>query len=195
MSASVFTGETLAGLQRVTVIEPRHGWYCFRAQQGVRYSVRVAAAGKLSYYDLNSIIPGVEDIYDFAAIEEGRQEDVGTAWDCYAGDDIPNVRKFLFGLDPHVPLDHPRNASKLSRLPHAVSGTLGFLEMRCRPDSAFLVEGNSSWFLPHGEVSRDLMNWQAVQPVLLSDGEVAVHSAADNLTGFLRWKVLRTIWE
>jgi hypothetical protein len=149
----------------------------------------VASGVHPGFYEFTPARPSPDDIYDFAAIEELRLEDVGRAWASDADDGIPNIRKLFFGLHPALPLYHPRNAAGRSRLPRLVPAPPGVLEMRCRPDPEFLPEGNPVLAIPHGEASMDLTEWQPVTPVLIDGGELVIRHPGDTRAGFLRWEV------
>jgi hypothetical protein len=191
MSAEVFTGSRLSALEPVPTFEPAIGRYCFRAERGVRYSIRIAASHRHPFYEFTPTLPSLEDIYDFAAVEELRFEDVGRAWASDAGDGIPNVRKFVFGMHPAFPLDHPANAPLRDRLPRQVLRLPGIPELVCRPDSSRAPDGDPRAAVPPAEISRDLESWAPLVPTLLPDGTLRATHPGDDPAGFLRWDVLK----
>lgn len=191
LTASIYTGDSLATLRLAGVYESRAGRYCFRAQQGVRYNIRIASAASTPYYQLLPAPPGIDDIYDFRAIERLEFEQVGNAMFSDAEDGITNFRKILFGMDPRYSADHPVNAAALANLPRQVL-TGGMLEFRCRTDPSLTVEGRPAGIGILGQVSADMENWHEAEP-FADAGEAVLRIPVTCDRQFLKWDVLGSL--
>jgi hypothetical protein len=189
LTADLYTGTDLTNLEPVKTREPEPGRYLFRAEKGMRYTIRVASGEFQRFYEFYFLEPSPGDIYNFAALEEGRLADLGKGLDSDAGDGIANFRKLIFGLDPALPLDPVPGSRLQDRLPRLVPGPAGALEMRCRPNLDLLPEGDVTALLPPAEASFDLIRWEPLIPGLLPAGEVGVRLPGNSSTGFLRWDV------
>jgi hypothetical protein len=190
LTADLYTGGSLQDLIPVKTYEPVNGRYFFRAAKGQRYHIRAASGERMPFYEFLFMHISLEELYDFAAMEEERFADAGHGWESNAGDGIPNVYKFLFGLNPGLPVSHPENLLLSDRLPRLVSGPGGTLEMRCRPDARYLPQGNAATLVPAGRISSNLEIWESVIPEMLPNGEVAIRHPGNTPAGFLRWDVL-----
>jgi hypothetical protein len=191
LTASIYTGDSLPTLRLAGAYESRAGRYCFRTQQGVRYTIRVASAAGTPFYQLSPEPPGIDDLYDFRAIEKLEFEQVGNAMFSDAGDGVTNYRKVLFGMDPQYPADHPVNAAALANLPRRIL-TNGMLEFRCRTDPVFDIEGRPAGLGIMGQVSADLKIWQDVEP-FVDAGEVVLRLPVTGDRQFLMWDVLGSL--
>lgn len=186
-----FTGAALSSLDPVFTYKPTRGEYCFRAQRGVRYSIRAAAGNLTPFFGLLSSQPLLHELYNFRAIERGEFDLLGFEDFIDHTDGITNLRKVLFGMNPRYHADHPENLAAHANLPRQVlkSGTLA---MQCRPDPSMIPEGYPSRLNLLGEVSDDYVDWNFIYPEDDPSGELLLQVPIEEngRRRYLRWNAL-----
>ena len=192
VTLSLYTGNTLAALLPVPVYESIVGDYLFRATAGVQYVIRVASGASLVNYRLQPVEPSMDDSFDFHALERLMFEDVGGAWESFAGDGVPNYFKLAFGMDYYLRADHPVNiAAARGRLPRAVESPSG-IEFRCQPDLTMVPAGRVEALAPYclGRLSEDLNLWQFIYPETTDNGELTLRLSRLSVPrAFLKWDI------
>ncbi|HWB06673.1 MAG TPA: hypothetical protein VG796_26855 [Verrucomicrobiales bacterium] len=190
VTLSIFAGSTLASLEPVVMHRPQQGEYLFRAQRGVRYSIRAASGEETGTFGLLAVRPPLSEMFDYWAIEKGYFDLIGFADFIDTSDGITNLRKVMFGMDPHYHADHPLNLSTRANLPRQVLRD-GVLEMRCRPDPSMVPEGYPLDLQLNGELSADLVSWHEFPPEQSDDGELILRVPVNSKHRFLKWDVLK----
>jgi hypothetical protein len=186
-----FTGSALSSLDPVFTYQPTRCEYCFRAQRGVRYSIRAAAGNLTPFFGLRSSQPLLHELYNFRAIERGEFDLLGFEDFIDHSDGITNLRKVIFGMNPRYHADHPENFAAHANLPRQVLKN-GMLAMQCRPDPSMIPEGYASRLNLLGEVSDDYVDWNFIYPEDDPSGELLlqVPIEEDGRRLYLRWNAL-----